>query len=62
MIFLVWVFLTLVAVVFLYDEVDKFLEKKVKNPLLRRGLKWFSMCFAIVIFFLIFFYICLRQK
>lgn len=61
MVFLALVFITLGFTLLIHEEVDTFLEKKIKHPHLRRGLKWFCLCFSIIIFFAIFFYICWKH-
>ena len=60
MIFLIYVFLTLIAVVFIYNETETFINKNVKSIFWRKFWKILAMFFALFIFFIVFFYICLK--
>jgi hypothetical protein len=60
MIFLIYVFLTLAAVVLIYDEIENFINKNVKSTFWRKFWKILAMFFALFIFFIGFFYICLK--
>jgi hypothetical protein len=60
MIFLIYVFLTLFAVVFIYDKTETFINKNVKSIFWQKFWKTLAIFFALFIFFIVFFYICLK--
>jgi hypothetical protein len=61
MIFLIYVFLTLAAVVLIYDEIETAIDKNIKSTFWRKFWKALAIFFSLFIFFIAFFYICLKH-
>jgi hypothetical protein len=62
MLFIIYVLLTFIIAVFLYDSIDTFINEHIKSIFWRNFCKILAMSFILILFFAVFFYLCIKTK